>query len=98
MEKQIESDIESLLTIARPKLIEAYKKAESYCAISDEYIPVAIRVFMHFYENSDLAWYAVKTFGSSLRRPTFWMYTDLVHSFCDYLALRSKEFANASTA
>lgn len=95
-DKKIESDIELLLTIARPRLQEAYKNAKSYCAISDEYIPVAIRVFKYLYENSDLAWYAVKAFGSSLCRPSFWKYTDLVHSFCDYLELRRKEVANAS--
>jgi hypothetical protein len=96
MDKEIELDIELLLTVARPKLIEAYKKAESYCRISEKFIPVAIRVFMHLYENSDLSWNAFKAFGSSLRRPSFWQYTNLVQNFTDYLALRfASETANA---
>jgi hypothetical protein len=95
MNKELELDIETLLIIAKPRLQEAYKSAKSYCAISDEYIPVAIRVFMHLYENSDLEWYACKAYGSSLCRPSFWMYTDLVQSFCDYLALRNKCITNA---
>jgi hypothetical protein len=98
-EIDVKSDIDILLNVARPKLIEAYKNgdATSHHKVSEEFIPVANRVFMHFYENSDITWFAVKACGSSLCNLVFWKYTDLVHSFCDYLELRNMEVTNASS-
>jgi len=99
IDNQTKNDIEALLTVARPQLLKAYRNGDvnTYHKVSEEFIPVANRIFMHLYENYDIAWFAVKACGSkSLCSPSFWKYTDLVHSFCDYLTLRNKEVANAS--
>lgn len=100
LDDQTKSDIETLLTDAKPKLIEAYRKddAKLYHKVSEEFISVANRIFMHLYENSDITWFPFRACGSSLCNPVFWKYTDLVHSFCDYLELRSKEVSNACTS
>lgn len=93
MDQQITSDIETLLNIARPKLLKAYRNgdAQMYHNVSEEFIHVANRIFMHLQKNSDITWFEFKALGSSLCNSFFWKYTDLVHSFCDYLELRNKE-------
>lgn len=97
MRNKIKLDIEALLTGARPKLIEAYKNGDTklYHKISEEFIPVAHRIFMHLYEYSDITWPLTLMFGSKLSNPIFWKYTDFVLSFCDYLKLKSMEEAYA---
>jgi len=92
IDNQKKTDIDLLLNIARPKLIEAYRNgnAQVYHKVSEEFISVANRIFMHLYENSDITWFAVKMFGSSLCNPFFWKHTDLIHSFCDYIDLVDK--------
>jgi hypothetical protein len=86
-------DIESLLTIAKPRLEEAYKNGNSkqYHKVSKEFIPLAIRVFEPLYKNSEISWLAGNAYGSRLYDSSFWHGTDLVHSFCNYLDLKFKE-------
>lgn len=100
MNDKIQADIDTMLMIAKPKLDDAYRHGEGklYHEISVEFIPVANRIFMRLYENADIKWFAYKRLDSKLCDPVFWKYTDLVQSFCDYLELRSKGVANASTA
>jgi hypothetical protein len=87
IDQQVKSDIDLLLNEARPKLISAYRNVDTklYHKVNEEFIPLANRIFMHLYENSDIAWFAVKSCGSRLCNPVFWKYTDLVQSFCDYV-------------
>lgn len=98
MNLQIKDDIEVLLNVARPKLIEAYRNADAtlYHKVTEQFISVANRIFMQIHKSSDMTWFAVKAFGSNLCNPLFWKYTDLVHSFCDYLHLRfgAREIVN----
>lgn len=93
VDNEIKYDIEILLNDCRPRLIEAYESGEtqSYHATCEEFIQVAYRVFMSLYENTDITWFAFEALGSSLCKPSFWRYTNLIQSFCEYLELRSKE-------
>jgi hypothetical protein len=97
MDSQTKEDIQLLINVARPYLVSAYKNADAtlYHKVTEQFIPVANRTFMQMDKNPDMTWFAVKAFGSSLHNPFFWKYTNLVHSFCDYLELRNNEVANA---
>ena len=99
-DQNLKADIETLLNVSKPKLIEAYRNADakSYHATCGEYFPVAHRVFMSLIENSNITWFAFEAFGSSLCNPFFWKYTDLIQSFCEYLELINKKGIYAAHA
>jgi hypothetical protein len=99
MDEQTKEDVELLINVARPQLARAYKNADAnlYHKITEQFILIATRIFMHLYENSDVTgWFSVKACGPKLCNPVFWKYTNLVHSFCDYLHLRfgAREIVN----